>query len=204
VHPGALHHLARSAAGTTTRTSIRLPGPLIAPQGPRFVNAGDVSLAASGPRVWVYRPDGSTVEVSSDAGRTLGRSRPTNATGLWAQVTATSSRVVWCQCGTGMLVTLTRSTDGGITFTSLHEGRTPAGTSGYLFAALSDTRALYSPGLRSRAVELSTDGGRPFRTVGRLPVWAGFGRQWVFRADRDGLLIGFAGPESIPRPGSSL
>jgi hypothetical protein len=163
------------------------------------VDAGAVALAAYGSRVWVYRPSLSTVQVSSDGGRSLRPSRPTTAGGVWALLTATSSRVVWCQCGGGMSVPLLRSVDGGVTFTGLHEGRAPAGTSGYLFAALSDRRAMYNPGLQSRAVELSTDGGRTFRTVGRLPVAGGEGRQWVFRTDRDGLLIGFTGTGSRAR-----
>lgn len=183
--------LATQAAGADRWTTAAVPGPSIAPKGPAQVDSNTFALAAAGTRVWVYRPSLDRVTVSSDAGRSFAALQEAgDIDGVWDDMTATSASTVWCECGTGLYVAIQRSTNDGITFQALGRPTRPNGTSGFLFTALSNTRALYSPGLDSRAVQVTTDGGQHFTTVGKLPFKGGEGREWLFRTDERGLLIG--------------
>ncbi len=109
-------------------------------------------------------------------------------------ISPTTAAVVWAQCEGGMLVTEWRSGDGGKRFEKVW---TFAGTGGQRIDPV--TACIVYPNLGfGPAFQRSTDGGRSFHAVGRLPFPSGDLDQLVFANATDGYALGSSGPPGNP------
>lgn len=168
-------HLERSPVGSSSWSVVPTPVPI----GPF------ASLAVHGPDLWVLgnevSPGANTVSLlaSTDSGASFVADRSSCYRGLPGSVSAASSTTVWTFCPTGMLGTLSVSTDRGGAFSSVSPSRVP-GTNGQAFSnstqvkAASGSEAFVSDPA-STALARTTDTGRSFSAVAPLGSMAWFG-----------------------------
>jgi hypothetical protein len=127
-----------------------------------------VLLAVHGNAVWISASPTSGVHqnqillTSTDNGATFTTGRSPCVNGLGGDLEATSTSVLWAICPTGMLAGALRSTDGGVTWATLHVGREL--NNGARIAPANDTTAVVSTGDQTQLLRTS-DGGAMFTQV---------------------------------------
>jgi len=157
------YRLGRSPIAAPHWTSVPIPGATGLMQG-------YISLAASGSTVWLYlQPNFRPVIAISPAGQPpfTEWSEPGLASVVACSLSPMAAGVVWSQCGTGMMVSWSRSTDGGKQFVHWWE---TAGTGGDAFDPLTGATAYRYTGIGpapAYTLQVTTDGGATFRSVGR-------------------------------------
>jgi hypothetical protein len=145
----------------------------------RFTPDGPIlDLAARGNAVWLLGTPGrprypghDVLARSTDGGRTFVTGRGPCIPGLGGDLEASSARVVWAVCPTGMMAGAARSTDGGATFTPL---RTPPLVNAARLAPASDETAVLAANGAGRPLYRTTNGGTTWTstaTPGKDNVW---------------------------------
>lgn len=162
------YRFARGRATAVRWKESRLP---FAPDGPVL------SLAARGQRIWLLAsPRGrvaphDVLARSTDGGRTFVAGAGPCFADLGGRLEASSMRVVWATCATGMMAGAFRSTDGGATFVPLH---TPPLVNSAELAPASDRIAVLAANGAGRPLYRTIDGGatwRPLAPVGKDDYW---------------------------------
>lgn len=135
-----------------------------------------VSLAARGSSVWLLgpprrRPDFDTIALSSDRGRTFTTRRGPCLNDLGGALAPAAHGAVWAVCPSGMMAWLSRSSNGGRSFSvrSYHDPgglHGPSLTNGGRIAAASARVAVLSGG-GDGALLRTTDAGRHWSPVPR-------------------------------------
>jgi hypothetical protein len=151
--------LRRAPLGTTAWTSTPLPVSAV---------ESTILLAVYGSALWISASPTSGVHpnqillTSTDSGTnfTIGKSPCVN--GLGGDLEATSTAVLWAICPTGMLAGALRSTDGGVTWSTLQVGR--GLNNGAQIAPADDATAVVSTGDQTQLLRTS-NGGATFTQV---------------------------------------
>jgi hypothetical protein len=105
--------------------------------------------------------------ASADNGMSFANEQSPCTNGLGGQLAATSSSVVWAVCPTGMLAGALRSTDGGVSWSSLDAGRELSNSA--QIAPASDTSAVLAPGVHQYSrLAGSADSRRDSLALSRL------------------------------------
>jgi photosystem II stability/assembly factor-like uncharacterized protein len=147
--------------------------------------------------VWLtFEPNYKPVLVKSHDGRPPFSERPApqllGVVGCWLD--PENADVVWAECPTGMMVSWFRSTDGGAHFTHWWE---TSGTGGNSFDPLSATVAYRYTGIGPGAayqLQLTTNGGASFTTLGRLFQGEGSTPDFAFSDEEHGYALSPNGP----------
>jgi len=188
--------LAVSRAGTSAWTTLPFPDATqIAQDGFAEIGRG---LGVWGRDVWIsLQAPRQVLAISHDEGNTFTlQSDETLGSVAGCSFTAESADQIWAECPTGSLVSFARSGDGGAHFGVLRIPGVFYGTGGGDFTPVTGSvaylynRATYLWGNVVNPFELyrTTDGGRTFTPVGRLPLPSGW---LVFTSRDDGLAVGY-------------
>jgi photosystem II stability/assembly factor-like uncharacterized protein len=150
------------------------------PSGATEVGLG---VTAHGTSVWVWASSSSSYPkpqmlfYSSNAGQTLTHLNSPCTPGLGGDLQASSDRVVWAVCPTGMMAQAWRSADAGVHWQSLPVGLGQHSlplSNGARLAPVSDTSAVISASALGPLLR-TTDAGGAFATIGpslpREPGW---------------------------------
>ncbi|MGA3221149.1 MAG: hypothetical protein ABSE77_19090 [Acidimicrobiales bacterium] len=179
------YRLGRSAVTSPHWSSVPIPGAVGLVQG-------NIDLAARGSEVWLsFEPHFKPVLAKSHDGRPPFSERP--APQLLGVVGCSldpeDADIVWAECPTGMMVSWSRSTDGGARFTHWWE---TSGTGGNAFDPLSATVAYRYTGIGpgpAYLLQRTTDGGASFTTVGRLFQGEGTTPRFAFSDEDHGFAL---------------
>jgi photosystem II stability/assembly factor-like uncharacterized protein len=160
-HEGACtsQRLQRAAVGTDAwATAARL-----------FATSGPVAtLSARGSRLWVLgtpqdaRAGKDLLARSGDTGNSFVVGRGPCYAGLDGALQPVSGGVVWASCPTGLLGSVARSTDGGVTFSSVHAPPIPNAA---ILAPASPTVAVLAPNNATSRLFRTTDGGTTWQRL---------------------------------------
>jgi hypothetical protein len=182
------YRLAHSRAGSTTWSSVPVPGTTA-------LDGAPVGLAAGGNDVWLtFQPQNgaspSLLRSLDGRPRFITLAEPSLVSVAACALSAMPNEVVWAECPTGMLVSWWRSADGGRHFTDIW---TTSGTGGGDLDPVSGAVAYRYTGIgpRSpRALELTTDGGARFSPLATLPFDPGSRTQLLFISTTQGYAVG--------------
>jgi hypothetical protein len=160
-------NLLRSSAGSDTWTRLGQSNlsPVLAVHGSDVVVISEAGTGTSpGP-----------VLVSHDSGAHFAAAQKSPSVGLSCQFAEPVTSVIWAMCATGMEAGISRSTNGGVSFSMLNNPEQFVNSS--TVAAASATVAVVMAQRSGGAVLwLTTDGGQTFQQTG--PTLAG--ASWVF------------------------
>lgn len=183
------YRLARSRAGSTSWSSVPIPG------ATALVNNA-VSLAATGYKVWLSYQDnreGSVPQLLESAGGHLPFVRQAQSALYGVQPCALypmTSFIIWALCPTGMQESVLRSTDAGRNFERMW---TAFPTLGSLFIPVTAGVAYRYQGVGAKTpqvLERTTDGGASFTVVAPFPFVGGAAEQFFFLDPNDAYAIG--------------
>jgi hypothetical protein len=200
--PPCTWSLAVSRAGASGWTTLPFP---------EATQINKDGFAAVGSRLGVWGHDvwislqwpRQVLAVSHDEGNTFTLlSDETIGSVAGCSLTAESADQIWAECPTGMQVSFARSDDGGAHFGVLRIPGAFYGTGGGDFTPVTGSVAyfynmakyLWRDVVNPFELYRTTDGGRSFTPVGRLPLPSGW---LVFTSRDDGLAVGY--PPSGPR-----
>ena len=162
--------LASSAVTSDSWTLEPLP---LSRQALNYPDYYEVGMTTFGSELWVAVTSaiGQTVLfVSKDGGRNLSVLRTEGLGGLRCDLSATSTKVLWGHCITGLLGYFVRSADGGRSFVTLRPPGQYANSNDYL--ALSDTEALFAVDSLKDTL-ITRDGGKTFVPLPGAPTGVG-------------------------------
>lgn len=182
------NELATSQAGSNAWTATRLP---------EIAAFSDtvVGVAAYGSDVWLseqtYQP---LVVMSRNEGSTFSaRKEPELAALEGCSLLAMSTKDLWAECLTGMLVSFFHSTDGGAHFKPIRLSRAFAATGGGAFAATTGSTAFVDLGSLSTADRYElfrlTAGGGASSAVGKIRL-ADI-TSLIFTSETTGFVVGY-------------
>ena len=180
------YRLGRSPVTAPRWSSVAIPGAT-------GLVPGGIDLAVSGAEVWLtFQSRSKPVLARSHDGLPPFSERPAPQLGgvVACSLSPESTAVVWAECPTGMMVSWSRSTDGGADFTHWWE---TSGTGGDAFDPLSATVAYRDTGIGPGPpylLQRTTNGGASFSTVGRLFPNEGSTPQIVFSDVNHGYVLG--------------
>lgn len=181
------YRLARSPLGAPHWSSVPVPGT-------SSLDGATISLTADGSQVWLeFQPGDKAVILKSIDGRApfTQLDEPDLVSVASCSLSLMSPMVVWAECPTGMMVSWSRSTDGGRHFSAFWG---TSGTGGDAFDPLSASVAYRYTGTGpapSRTLERTTDGGSKFEVVARLPFDEGMGGRLAFTDEGHGYVLGW-------------
>ncbi len=182
------YRLERSAPGSRSWTTTTIPDT-------KSLNGEPLGLAVSGRRVWVnVQPlaSGSRPVTLSSVGD--GRLHVVSSQlmgGSGCSLRAASTTVVWATCIGGMLVDYFRSSDAGRRFAGYwsYPGTGGGGVDPVGANLAFRWTGVPSPGVPGDRLQVTSDGGRRWSPVGRLPTFSG-AQMLRFVDARRGLLLG--------------
>jgi photosystem II stability/assembly factor-like uncharacterized protein len=136
---------------------------------PKATSLGSITLAAYGSHVWVLLLDGGgggAAFETSDRGRSWHKFDAGSC--VWETLVATSPKVLWEACGTGMEMHFTRQATNASPTPAFTQSLSPT-TSAALLPLTDTTAFAVTPNDRGMELQTTDDGGHTHETLAELP-----------------------------------